>query len=220
MLRNLPLLIVLSSFSCACIPVAHADTLTFIVSDVASGTLGTQSFTDQLVTFSATLPLDNLANVPGYFNGTGDFEYDIGAGVSVTVSVAGFGTFVGEDNYIFGNDAFPGLGIGDANGDAFIAYSGTLPFGTTLQNTPSSGPFTGSVTAYIPGDSCVPDQDVECPPYFGTSGGNLILDSAASTGTGQLIASSPSPVPEPSTVTLLSTGLIGALAFIRRRLNT
>jgi hypothetical protein len=220
MLRNLPLLIVLSSFSCACIPVAHADTLTFIVSDVASGTLGTQSFTNQLVTISATLPLDNLANEPGYFNGTGDFEYDSEAGLAVTINIQGLGTFAGEDDYMFGNDLFPGLGIGDTNGDAFLAYSSPLPFGTTLQNTPSSGPFTGSVTAYIPGDSCVPDQDVQCPPYFGTSGGNLILDSADSTGTGQLIASSPSPVPEPSTATLLSTGLIGALAFIRRRLHT
>ena len=218
MRRNL--LLILSLSMCASIPVAHADTLTFILSDVASGTLGTQSFANQLVTFSATLPLDNLANEPGYFNGTGDFEYDIEAGVAVTINIQGLGTFAGEDNYVFGNDSFPGLGIGDANGDAFIAYFGPLSFGTTLQNTPSSGPFPGSVVAYIPDDSCVPDQDVQCPPYFGTSGGNLILDSAASTGTGQLIASSPSPVPEPSTATLLSTGLIGALALIRRRLNT
>jgi hypothetical protein len=211
-------LLAFSILFCAAIPKAHADSLTFVISDVATGMIGSQSFTDKLVTLSATLPLDDLANVPGYYNGTDDFEYDNSAGLITTISIQGIGTFAGASNYIVGYDTFGdgGLAIGDVNNELYLDYGGPLTLGPTFEQTPSTGPVAGSIDTAPLGSDCVPNIEHQtCPNTFDTSGGMVSFDSISPTGSAELIATP--TVPEPSTFMLLGTGLVGAFGVMRRK---
>jgi hypothetical protein len=189
---------------------AHADLITLSISEQASGTLGAQAFTNQPVTFIGSFTTEQLAACsvpysyescvdPGY---PGNYFIDSGAGLVTKISVGGLGTFDG------------------VNFDYFVfLYSGSLN-DIVVQGAGDSGGHFGVPTnpIYL-GDSCynwLPSQ--YCPNQAFTSGGSLILTSVGDTYSTNVVITDTSAVPEPETLALLTTGLLGAAGILRRRL--
>jgi hypothetical protein len=192
---------------------AHADTVTFQVSVVGSGSIGGDTFTDQRVTLSAFAPEEVFAEA--FIEGFGDpsnFGVCLGPGAS-TATVQSIGTFAGPElPCIFNN--FEGSGdlvIGDGEGGLGIVVSPF--FADSLEH--SVGPVFGNASVNFD-EFCDPELHTQCPPAFGTYAGDLTFTSyEENTGTAALIVTSSTP--EPSTFALLGTGLLGAAYFVRRR---
>jgi len=76
--------------------VARADGITFIVSTVATGSIGGENFTNSRVTLTSYLSAANLTNAisEGEYFGLGDFEFANIDGLSTTIGIAGIGSIV------------------------------------------------------------------------------------------------------------------------------
>jgi hypothetical protein len=197
--------------------IAHADTIINVWNSViASGTLGTQSFTNRLVTFSSTIDLTEVlyncsfpvsglgCGAVGPFDGNYYFVDDYWGGddYSVSMTVAGLGTYQGVSNDVvtFSYDpvdnSFQPENICDA---AFYFCLG--PAGADLI-----------------GDNCygsLPFPD-ECPVSAATSGGYLIITSEQ-LNTYQAGGGATSSTPEPDTLLLMATGMFSFAALLRPR---
>jgi hypothetical protein len=127
--------------------------------------------------------------------------------------VAGFGTFGTDlDFYLL---VSPGaIAIGDVENELALNVFDGPPGNYDLRH--SIGPFSGPTNDQDElGDNC---EFRTCPESAVTNGGTLILTSTADTATGEILVGTPSPIPEPGTLTLLGTGLLGAAGAIRRKL--
>jgi len=176
----------------------RADSVTYTVSATSTGTLGTSSFTDALVTVTATGDTSNV-----YFNGGfSGYENDL---VSGEVTVEGLGSFAFTDAvHVFANPGSQIDGISDTSaGNQDILGTENSGFSSYALKT-SIGPLSG-LSDFNSGDS------------YNTVAGLLNLsDVGDSTFTATV--GKASVTPEPSGLVLLGTGLIGMAGFARRRL--
>jgi len=187
---------------------AHADLITLSISEPGSGTLGAQAFTNQPVTFTGSFTTEQLAacSVPYIYescvdpSSPGNYFIDSGAGLVTKISVGGLGTFDGVNFDFF----------------AFL-YSGSLNDIVVEGAGDSGGHFGVPTNPLFLGDSCydyMPSQ--YCPNQAFTSGGALILTSVGDTYSTSVVITDTSAIPEPETLALLTTGLLGA-GLLRRR---
>jgi PEP-CTERM motif len=189
---------------------ACADLITLSISEQGTGTLGGQAFTNQPVTFIGSFTTEQLAacSVPYSFESCvdpsdpGNYFIDSLDGLVTKISVGGLGTFDGT-----GFDAFAFLYSGSPN-DIVVQGAGDV-----------GGHFGVPTNPIYLGDSCynwLPSQ--YCPNQAFTSGGTLILTSVGDTYSTSVVITDTSAVPEPETLALLTTGLLGAAGILRRRL--
>jgi hypothetical protein len=176
---------------------AKAESITFTVTDTASGSIGVQTFTNQNITVTFTGDTPNVAysNVDYYYIAPG----------TTTVQIGSLGTFTFTDpTRFFDNQISSIAGIGLSSGHS-ILDTGNAAF-ASYADTTSIGPLSGtsySSTSFL----------------FNTSSGPLDFTSVGATST--LTASLGAPAaatPEPSSIALLATGILGFAGVIRRRL--
>lgn len=197
--------LLLAGLAAALPMVAVAYPITVTISTVASGSLGSISFSNQMVTVQAffTTKLTGCF-VCTYQNGFASVSTINGLTASVTV--AGLGTYEDPTN-VLANVSPGSLSVYDVEGRLGLNVQSPAITATDFF-TPSFGPITGSV---IQPDPCVP---FACPAHMFTTAGDLVLTSVADTATGEVQADS--PVPEPGTLGMIVTGLLGVSGFLRR----
>jgi hypothetical protein len=194
---------------------AHADGVTFIVSEDATGTYGSQTFTNTPLTLTLSFTADQLSQaiVSGYY-GPNDFSFFQTPENIATLNIAGIGTF---QTALAINSALEGGAIfeDDDVGDLGLQFDLTIP---DFQH--SVGPLTQTIGYTNPELNCVPDFHTPCPPFFftGNSTPNVYLTSLGGTWTQEMIVNS-TPVPEPSPFVLLITGILGIGTLMRRRFS-
>ena len=207
------------AFSTPC----NADPITVIVTTVGIGTFNSQPFTNRLITFTASLTTETLDSCESLGGCRQDESSELllfsgepfDQPIAFTVSVAGFGTF--GTNFDFDLLVSPGaIAIGDVEDRLNLNVNGGPPGNYDLRH--SIGPFSGFTIQDALGDNCSNFPEFTCPINAATTGGELILTSTADTATGEIQVGSPSPIPEPGTLTLLGTGLLCAVGAIRRKL--
>ena len=179
-----------------------ADTITYSLTTTASGTFAGSSFTNAPVTVTLTGDTANVATGPVPFNNllanSGAATVDVfGVGTATfTDSIVIVNSFAGNPGALF-FDVTANTGILGQIGSAFSTYDLRGPFG------PLSG--TGGVAS---GSAQT--------PVFLTNAGDLTWNIGQTLGTSTFTAAV-APVPEPATLTLLGSGLLGNMAFRRKR---
>ena len=216
--------LLLASFVFANTAFGNADPITVIVTTVGTGTFNSQPFTNRLVTFTSSFTTESLDSCEGapynciqadsngalLLSTSNPFDQPI----AFTVNVAGFGTFGTELDYSLYVSQGE-ISIGDTEDELTLSVFDGSPGNYALRH--SIGPFSGPTLIQDElGDNC--EFMFACPPSAYTNGGTLILTSAADTATGEIQVGSPSPIPEPGTLILLGTGLLGTVGAIRRKL--
>ena len=186
--------------------IASAAPITYTLTTTATGTLGASSFMNSLVTVTLTGNTSNVTAGPAPFT-----DVLVNSG-SATVSVPGVGTGTFTDAIevvstlndlaIFGTPAVlildntTGTGIVLQEGSVFSTYDLGGPLG------PISG--TGGVAS-----------GSHVTPVFPTTAGNLTWAVGQSLGASTFTAST--TVPEPTSLTQFSVGLLGLTCVCLRR---
>ena len=169
---------------------------TYTESSMASGSLGSTSFSNALVTINLLGNTSTVLTVsPGIFEDSG----------AATVTVQGIGTATFTDSLVvFDNDHVvqfcPCVGIFDSTLLLDVLDTRNSAFGTYGLTT-NIGPITGS-SLFNPGKS------------FATTDGKFVL-SSSSTGNSTFTATTAAP--EPSSLLLLGVGFAGLFCARRKK---
>jgi hypothetical protein len=181
---------------------AMASTITFTIHATGSGSLGSTSFTNQIVTFTEVTDTSDITNpclgsIYGYPCAPNQ------AGNTVTIGgIAGTQTISG-DTFFFDN-AINLVGISDAFFQTYLSAEGTAD-GATYGMTTAFGP--ESAGYYTVGSSTL-----------ATSGGTLSLTSFSGNATFSAVLGSTTAVPEPGSLGLVLVGGIPlAVGLLRRK---
>lgn len=185
-------LAILSIFAAATLA-AHADTITYTESAIGSGSLGKNDFTNALVTITATGNTGNVVDNGGIFVII----------LPVELTVQGLGSTMFTDIIQFvSNNSFGDAGVGDNTNNRGVLFTSNSVFDTYNLQT-GIGPISGA-PGFNSGGS------------FGTADGTLITTSFG-TSTFEAVTSS---VPEPSTIAMFGTGLLGLAGMARRKFSS
>ncbi len=170
-----------------------AETATYTETIMASGTVGNTSFTNELVTLTATGDTSNIFELR-----SSPLTYEIPVTMTFSVQNGPSGTFLGSPD-VFVNNGFgsAGFGIGSDIVDVYNSVFVTYSLGDSL------GEVSGG--------------DVDTGYTFSTTDGNFALNNANSAGTATFSADVASPTPEPSSLALSASGALGMVAVLRRR---
>lgn len=196
------------ALSLMCVPAAHADSVSFNLTSNnlgLGGTVGTVLITDtgtDQVTVTITMNAGFSLKLPGgdiAFNGPSGLTAGSASGLQGTAGITGFAGmsfqqfFTDKNISQFGNFSFDFANIKDApNG---VVSADTFTF-VLMSSGLSANQFTGVAVHF-----CTASGG-GCGPQTGF----------ASNGT-------PTPVPEPGTLSLLGTGLVGLAGFARKALR-
>ena len=201
---------------------AVAYPITVTISTVASGSLyspmnAVRTFSNETVTIQAFFTTELSGCFICTLDRTEGFsEIDEFAGLTAAVTIAGLGTFEGTDNFVAG--VVPGsLWVNYEEGHLGLNVESPTITATSFY-TPF-GPITGSISEPDLGPNCFQKTLGYCPVYILTKAGVLVLTSVADTATGEVQVGAATSVPEPGTLGLVGTGVLGVGGFLRRRLR-
>ena len=172
---------------------AYADTITYTESAIGSGSLGKTDFTNALVTITATGDTGNVVD-----KGGGLFVIIL----PVELTVQGLGSTMFTDIIQFvSNNGSQVAGVGDNTDGLGLLFTNNSAFATYNLQT-GIGPISGAA-AFNPGAS------------YNTADGAFVTTSFG-TSTFEAVEAS-STVPEPSTIAMFGTGLLGLAGAARRK---
>lgn len=183
---------------------SHADAapITFTFQGTGSGTVGTQSFTDSAFTISLSSDTTAIIQI-------GEFYRTPPASATINLAGIGTGTFTQLANVItipdgFGAATFVGLEL-PANS---LQLNGVTLFSATLNGYTLQGPI-GPISNRPAGSGFLNAPTTLGQVQFTNYGNTLTFTATLGTPGAE-------PVPEPTTMLLLATGIVGG-AVLRKR---
>jgi hypothetical protein len=189
-----------------CVPVAHADSMSFSLTSNnlgLGGTVGTVLITDTAtdqVTVTITMNAGFSLKLPG-----GDIAFNGPSGLT-----AGSASGVQGSANMFG---FTGLSFQQFFTDKNISEFGNFSFDfANVKGAPKGVVSADTLTFVLSASGLKANQFTGVAVHFCTASGG-----GCGPQTGFASNGTPSPVPEPGTLSLLGTGLVGLAGFARKK---